>query len=76
MSWLDRLKANAQEANAQEANALAGNCQNRRNSGYVSFVSAVETNIPAARCGTDAQGNGEQEAFEERAAIMEFDGGL
>ena len=74
MSWLDRLKALD-----PDARGLSGYCQNRQNPGSVSFVGASEARIPSTQGATDGAGSADdaaREAFEERAAIMEFDGGL
>ena len=68
MSWLDRLKALD-----ADASMLSGHCQNRQNPSSVSFVGASEAHIPSPQGGSD---DAAREAFEERAAIMEYDGGL
>ena len=74
MSWLDRLKALD-----PDERGLSGHCQNRQNPGSVSFDGASEARIPSTQGATDGADNADdaaREAFEERAAIMEFDGGL
>jgi len=74
VSWLDRLKALD-----ADARLLSGHCQNRQNPGSVSFVGASEAHIQSPKGATDGAGSADdaaREAFEERAAIMEFDGGL
>jgi len=68
MTWLERLKALR-----QEADGLPRHRQNRQNPGFVSFDSPEVAQIPS---GENAEPEVEREAFEERAAIMEYDGGL
>jgi hypothetical protein len=70
MSWLARLRALH-----QEDSCYRGTDKTDETPRFVSFVSAQVTQIPwdeGARGAPDA----EREAFEERAAIMEYDGGL
>jgi len=68
MTWLERLKALR-----QQGIGLPRHRQNRQNPGSVSFGSPeVARILPGA--GVDPEAN--REAFEERAAIMEYDGEL
>ena len=74
MGWLDRLKALP-----RSDCALPTHRQNRQNPGSVSFDSAqvAEGFASESGAGSDPEGlEGAREAFEERAAIMEYDGGL
>ena len=78
MKWLDQLKALR-----QTGSALPGHRQNRQNLGFVSFGTAGVARIPPAEVaesfpGDDAgiRESDAREAFEERAAIMEYDGGM
>jgi hypothetical protein len=74
MSWLDRLKALP-----PEDCGLPAHRQNRQNPRSVSFDSAQVAQSLASEGGGRAepeQAEDAREAFEERAAIMEFDGGL
>lgn len=68
MTWLERLKALS-----QEGDGLPRHRQNRQNPGFVSFDSPEVAQIPPSE---GAAPKAEREAFEERAAIMEYDGGL
>jgi len=68
MKWLERLKTLR-----QQGNGLPRHRQNRQNPGFVSFDSPEVAQIPS---GENAEPEVEREAFEERAAIMEYDGGL
>ena len=67
MTWLDRLKAYS-----QSGSGLPRHRQNRQNPGFVSFDSPAEAQVLSGELDQE----GAREAFEERAAIMEFDGGL
>lgn len=68
MTWLERLKALR-----HEGSGLPSHRQNRQNPGFVSFDRPEEARIPSSE-GADPEAA--REAFEERAAIMEYDGGL
>lgn len=69
MSWLDRLKALDADVCVRSRP-----CQNRQNPGSVSFVGASEAHIPSPQGASDDEDA--REAWEERAAIMEYDGGM
>ena len=71
MSWLDRLKAHD-----SAASGLPGDRQNRQNLGFVSIVGAAAGPIPLDEGATRRDPEADREAFEERAAVMEYDGGL
>ena len=74
MTWLERLKALR-----REANELPGHRQNRQNPGFVSFGSADVAEVLTDEAGDASVGEADEaahEAVKERAAIMEYDGGL
>jgi hypothetical protein len=68
MAWLERL-TDLRWA----GNELSRHRQNRQNPRFVSFGSPVDAQIPPGGGGADPEVA--REAFEERAAIMEYDGG-
>ena len=74
MTWLERLKALR-----PEGNGLPGHRQNRQNHGFVSFDSAQVVEVLTGETGDASMGEADEaahEAVKERAAIMEYDGGL
>lgn len=88
MTWLDRLKAH--NSDAYSVPKYRHNCQNPGSVSFVGGSEAgiaIHRGPTDARersyqsqgvqvASTDAADTGNREAFEERAAIMEFDGGL
>ena len=74
MTWLERLKALR-----PKGNGLPGHRQNRQNRGFVSFDSAQVVEVLTGETGDASMGEADEaahEAVKERAAIMEYDGGL